>query len=68
MLDLKNLNLEFVIDEGGKKKAVILPMETFIELLEDLEDLAMVAERRDEPTVPFDQVIDGLKRDGLLPD
>jgi hypothetical protein len=37
-------------------------------LLEDLEDLAMLAERRDEETIPFEEVKKRLKSDGLLPD
>lgn len=68
MLDFKQLNLQFVIDEDGKKQAVILPLKNFLELMEDLEDLAVVAERRDEPTIPFDEVMAELKQDGLLPD
>lgn len=68
MFDIKHLNLQFITDEEGEKKAVILPIDEFIELLEDLEDIALVAERRDEPTVSFEQVIAELKRDGLLPD
>jgi hypothetical protein len=31
-----------------------------------LEDLAVVAERADEPAVPLDQVIANLKKDGLI--
>ena len=68
MLDLGHLNLQFITDDEGEKKAVILPLEEFIELLEDLEDIALVAERRDEPTVPFSEVIAELKGDGLLSD
>ena len=68
MLDLQHLNLKYVTDEKGKKQSVILPIDEFIELIEDIEDLALIAERRDEPTIPFEQVIAELKRDGLLPD
>jgi len=66
MLDLTRLKLQYVTDESGKKKAVILPIEEFNELIEDLEDLVVVAERQDEETVPFNQVIDNLKKDGFL--
>ena len=34
--------------------------------MEDLEDLAAVSERRDEPTVPHGEVVATLQRDGLL--
>jgi hypothetical protein len=37
-------------------------------LLEDLEDLSVVAERADEPSVPLEKVIAKLKKDGLLQD
>lgn len=36
----------------GKKISVILPLETYQELLEDLEDLAAVSERRNEGKNP----------------
>ena len=68
MFELSQINLQFITDEKGAKKAVILSMEDFLELVEDLQDLAIISERRDEPTIPFKQVIDDLKRDGYLSD
>ena len=41
-------------------------MAEYKKLLEDLEDLAVVAERREEPTIPHEQFVSELKRDGLL--
>ena len=60
MLDLKRFNssLQLVANQNGERVAVIVPIEEFEELLEDLEDLAAVAERRDEPTVPHRKVLD----------
>ncbi|MEW6093506.1 MAG: hypothetical protein AB1531_06025 [Chloroflexota bacterium] len=68
MVSLKELQAQYATNEAGKKVAVILPIEEFEELLEDLEDLAVLAERRDEPTVPHKEVIAKLKHDGLLQD
>ncbi len=65
-LDMKAFHEQYIIDEKGQKRAVILPIEEYEELLEDLHDLAIIAERRDEPTVNFDEVKDRLKRDGIL--
>jgi len=62
------LQAQYITDEKGKKTAVILPIEEFEELLEDLEDLAVLLERRDEQTIPFDEVVAKLKQDGILPD
>ena len=36
--------------------------------LEDIEDLAVVAERINEPNIPHDKVLKELKEDGHLPD
>jgi hypothetical protein len=42
---------QYVVDENGNKVAVILPIREYEHLREDLHDLAMVAERRDEATI-----------------
>ena len=44
----------------------IPPIKEYRELLEDLHDLAVVAERRDEPTISFTRLKEKLKTDGLL--
>jgi hypothetical protein len=62
----KDLTLKYITDENGRKKEVILPIKEFENLLEDLEDLAVVAERRDEESVSHEEVIKRLKKDGLL--
>ena len=66
MLNLKELQAQYVTNDTGKKVAVILPIEEFEELLEDIEDLAVLAERREEPTVTHAEVLAQLKRDGIL--
>ena len=42
---------QYVIDENGNKIAIILPLTEYQHLKEDLHDLAMVAEQRDEGTI-----------------
>lgn len=68
MVQIRELQAQYITDQSGNKTAVILPIEEFEELLEDLEDLAILAERREEPTLSSDEVKKRLKRDGLLPD
>ena len=51
MPEVSELNVQYITDQMGKKTAVILPIAEFEELLEDLADLVVVAERRDEPTI-----------------
>jgi hypothetical protein len=59
---------QYIVDQRGKKTAVVLPMEGYRRLLEDLHDLAVVAERRDEPTVTLEELKRRLRQDGLLQD
>jgi PHD/YefM family antitoxin component YafN of YafNO toxin-antitoxin module len=44
------------IVKNGKPTAVIMPIEEYEELLEDLHDLAVVARRKDEPLIPIAEV------------
>jgi hypothetical protein len=60
--------VQYLTDEHGERTAVVLRLSEYEKLLEDLEDLAAVAERRDEPTIPHNQFIAELKQDGILHD
>ncbi len=62
------LNPRFITDENGQRTAVILPVEEYDQLLEDLADLTVVAQRRDEPAIPHDKLVEELKEDGRLSD
>ena len=42
---------KYVVDSDCSKTAVILSIEQYEQLLEDLHDLAIVAERRSEPVI-----------------
>ena len=59
---------QFLTDQQGRKVAVVLPVKEYEELLEDMQDLAVIAERRDERQVPWDDVKHRLRADGLLHD
>jgi hypothetical protein len=56
----------YIIDEGGRRVSVVLTVEAYEELLEDISDLAAVVERRAEETVDHAQLIEKLRADGLL--
>lgn len=62
------MTTQFLTDQTGKKVAVVLPVEDFDELMEDVSDLAAVAERRDEKRLTLEQVKQRLISDGLLSD
>ena len=56
---------EYIV-KNGKATAVILPLEEYAELLEDLQDLAVIARRKNEPTISLAEVKARLKRNGAL--
>jgi PHD/YefM family antitoxin component YafN of YafNO toxin-antitoxin module len=57
---------QYVVDTKGKKLSVILSLERYERLMEDLHDLAIVAERRDEKPISFEEMKRRLKEDGIL--
>jgi PHD/YefM family antitoxin component YafN of YafNO toxin-antitoxin module len=56
----------FVVDEKGRKTAVLLSVQEYDKLMQDLHDLAMVAERRDERPIALKELKRRLKKDGVL--
>ena len=57
MASLPKLTPQYVTDQQGRRTAVILPIEEYDALIEDLHDLAVVAERRDEPSILHEKVL-----------
>jgi hypothetical protein len=56
----------YVTDSVGRHTDVILPVGEYDQLLEDLADLAAVAERREEPALSHKQVVAELQEGGYL--
>ena len=57
---------QFVVDEAGRRVAVLLDIARYEQLLEDLHDLAIVAERRDEPDITLAEMRQRLARTGVM--
>lgn len=57
---------QYVVDAKGKKTGVILSLRRYQQLMEDLHDLAVVAERRDEEPISLEEMKQRLQKDGLL--
>ena len=57
---------QFVVDARGKKTGVILSLKKYEKLLEDLHDLAVIAERRAEKPVSLEDMKRRLKKNGVL--
>ena len=52
----------FVVDGEGKRQSVVMPIEEYQQMLEGIQDLALIAERNDEPTEPLDEVLKRLRK------
>ena len=57
---------QFVIDARGKKTGVIVPVKHYEKLLEDLHDLAVIAERREEKPISLEEMKRRLEENGIL--
>ncbi len=66
MLNIKHINPQYITNTEGEKTAVILPIEVFDAILEEIEDLIAIAERLDEETITHEELIMELKRDEIL--
>jgi len=54
--EMSTFHEQYIVDSKGKRTAVILPIDQYEQLLEDLHDLAIVAERRAEKTVSLEEM------------
>ena len=48
--------IQFLVDENGKKTAVVIDLAEWQELWEDIQDVLVTQSRRDEPTVPWGEL------------
>ncbi len=66
MSTMRALQERYVIDTSGKKTGVLLSLKRYEQLMEDLHDLAVVAERRHEEAISLDEMKRRLRKDGRL--
>lgn len=57
---------QYITNANGEKTAVILSLADYQELLEDLEDLAAIAELKNEETIAWELVKKELINNELL--
>jgi hypothetical protein len=48
--------IQFMVDDTGKKKAVLIGLSELGELWEDIYDVLVSQPRRDEPTVSWEEL------------
>ena len=64
------LHTEYVTDENGNKKAVLLPIKEWGKVLEELEELDNIraydaVKAKPSQPIPFDEAVKGIKEDDL---
>jgi len=59
-------NMQFVTDAEGNRTAVILPIDDYEQLIEDLHLARVYEESRTEERIPWDQVKEELIAEGKL--
>jgi hypothetical protein len=57
---------QYVTNTKGRKTGVILSLGRYRKLMEDLHDLAVVAERREEKPISLEEMKRRLKKDDIL--
>lgn len=63
---LNALPEQYITDANGNKTAVILAIEQYEQLLEDIHDLAIVAERRQEQPISLEEMQRRLGQHGSV--
>ena len=55
--------INYLIDDTGKRKAVMIDLGDWGKLWEDFQDVIVSEARKDEPTIPWDKFKSELERD-----
>lgn len=66
MLAMEALHPQYLKTKEGRSPFVVLPTNEYEDLLEDLQDLAIIAERKNEKTISHLNLIKELKTDGYI--
>jgi hypothetical protein len=54
---MRTIHPQYITDDKGKKLSVVLPIEEYHTMLEELEDIRLYDEAKasDEPSIPIDE-------------
>jgi hypothetical protein len=58
--------IKYLTDEDGNRHSVVIPFDEYEEMLEDIQDLVTIAERKNEESISIEDLKKSLKSDGLL--
>lgn len=57
---------QYLVDNKGRRRAVVIDAEAYNQLMEDLSDLKVVAERKANPKFSSARFVARLKKNGIL--
>jgi len=61
-----NLHPQYITDNKGDKVSVIINMQEFEKMIEDIKDLTIIADRKNEKTTSHKDFLNELRADGVL--
>lgn len=53
---MSTLHEKYITDEKGNKNAIIIPIDEYNKLMEDIHDFAVIAERKNEAVISLDEL------------
>jgi hypothetical protein len=59
--------IEYVVDDEGEARAVLIDLKKYGHLWEDFHDLLVSQARKKEPRVPWAEVKERLRKKGIVP-
>jgi hypothetical protein len=65
-MKLLDIHPQYIVNDMGNKTSVVLSIEDFETILDDFEDLLVVAERKSESTTAHKDFLKELEEDGML--
>ena len=61
-----DIEVRYLVDKKGNKTDVVLTLEEYEELMEDIHDLSVALERQNDKRITLRELEDRLKEDGRL--
>ena len=66
LMQVESDEIRYLVDKKGNKTDVVLTLEEYEELIEDIHDLSVALERQNDKRITLRELEDRLKEDGLL--
>lgn len=61
-----NLHTQYITNDKNEWVSIIIPINEFEQMIEDFEDLQIVAQRKNEELLSHQDILKELKQDGII--